>query len=243
MAWIKVESSVARNRKFVKAGPGPSWLWLCGLAYCQEGLTDGFIPTEAIDYLGVKSARHLARHLVSAGLWDVIEGGWQVHDYLEHNKPASEVRRIQADRRDAGANGGKASGEARRHGLLPQIEANAKQTANPATATAITAATNSYSGPLDVAFAAFQAAYPSIRRKGGRMVQDAYITQVNRAGHPDVLLTALESHKTSEQWQTPKLVPGMDTWLNEERWRQTLPAASGAAVKKPWGTWRPAEAK
>lgn len=141
MAWIKVESSVARNRKFVKAGPGPSWLWLCGLAYCQEGLTDGFIPSEAIDYLGVKSARHLTKHLIAAGLWDAVDGGWQIHDYLDHNKPAFEVRRIQRERQDAGANGGKASGEARRKQVASLNEANreaaAKQTANPAlTATA-----------------------------------------------------------------------------------------------------------
>src|SRR3990167_2110813 len=114
MAWIKVESSVARNRKFVKAGPAPSWLWLCGLAYCQEGLTDGFIPTEALSFLGVKPARPLASPLVLARLWVDVDGGWQVHDYLEHNKPASEVRRIQGERKVAGIHGGKASGESRR---------------------------------------------------------------------------------------------------------------------------------
>ena len=146
MAWIRVESSVARNRKFVKAGPAPSWLWLCGLAYCQEGLTDGFIPSEALNYLGVKNAKQLAAHLVAAGLWDVVDGGWQVHDYLEHNKPASEVRRIQDERRDAGQNGGKASGVARRSKPEPfasaPVEANAKQTANPSlTATATSTAT------------------------------------------------------------------------------------------------------
>ena len=55
MAWLKIESSVARNRKFVQAGPAPSWLWVCSLAYCQEGLTDGYIPREALPYLGVKN--------------------------------------------------------------------------------------------------------------------------------------------------------------------------------------------
>lgn len=107
MAWIKVESSVSRNRKFVQAGPAPSWLWLCGLAYCQEGLTDGFIPHEALTYLGVKNAPQLAAHLVKAGLWDVDEGGWRVHDYLEHNKPASDIRRIHKERSAGGKLGGR----------------------------------------------------------------------------------------------------------------------------------------
>ena len=147
MAWIRVESSVARNRKFVKAGPAPSWLWLCGLAYCQEGLTDGFIPSEALNYLGVKNARQLASHLVTAGLWDVVDGGWQVHDYLEHNRSAAEISGIQQGRRDAGAKGGKASWRGRR--AEANAEANAEAVAeptqktllNPSTATATGTAT------------------------------------------------------------------------------------------------------
>lgn len=134
MAWIKVESSVSRNRKFVKAGPAASWLWVCGLAYCQEGLTDGFIPAEALDFLGVKHARRLSLYLVLAHLWEVVDGGWLVHDYLGHNKPASDVRRIQDERRTAGAQGGKASGESRRAEAHAKqvVEATAKQPANPA---------------------------------------------------------------------------------------------------------------
>lgn len=142
MAWIKVESSVSRNRKFVKAGPAPSWLWLCGLAYCQEGLTDGFIPSEAIDYLGVRNGRRLAAHLVSAGLWEEVEGGWQVHDYLKHNRDAASVRDIRRERVEAGAHGGIASGEARRAKQtakqnLEEAEANAKQPSNPAVPVAV----------------------------------------------------------------------------------------------------------
>ena len=113
MAWMKVESSVARHRKFVQAGPAASWLWLCGNAYCQEGLTDGFIPCEALEYLGVKQPRRLVPALVRAGLWDDVDGGWRVHDYLDHNKTADEVQRIRSERRAAGARGGVASGEAR----------------------------------------------------------------------------------------------------------------------------------
>lgn len=107
MSWVKVESSVARNRKFVKAGPAASWLWLCGLAYCQEGLTDGFIPLEAIDFLGVKHAGRLAPYLVAAGLWELTDGGWQVHDYLKHNKDAATVEQILQQRRDGGVKGGR----------------------------------------------------------------------------------------------------------------------------------------
>lgn len=108
MSYVRVESSVRTNRKFLKAGPAPSWLWLCGLLYCQEGLTDGFIPDEAIDFLGVRNARRLVEHLIGAGLWAETEGGWQIHDYLVHNKSADEVNSIKQMRKQFGSKGGKA---------------------------------------------------------------------------------------------------------------------------------------
>jgi len=154
MAWVRIESSVARHRKFQQAGPAASWLWICGLAYCQEGLTDGFIPVEALPYLGVKSPVRQAAALVAAGLWQACPGGWQVHDYLDHNREASTIRRVQDDRRKAGSEGGRASALMRRVLAVQQgaeaspkqvasatteanlkqgAEANLKQPANPAT--------------------------------------------------------------------------------------------------------------
>lgn len=108
MAWVRIESAVSRHRKFQHAGPAASWLWLCGLAYCQEGLTDGFIPAEALPYLGVPAPSKLACKLVLAGLWEACDnGGWQVHDYLRHNKPAAEVQRIIHERKEGGKLGGR----------------------------------------------------------------------------------------------------------------------------------------
>lgn len=138
MAWIKVESCVARHRKFLAAGPAASWLWLCGLAYCQEGLTDGFIPCQALPLLGPPSPHGLKAKLVAVGLWDEVDGGWRVHDYLEHNHSASYVGAIRSERRVAGARGGVVSGEARRSKQTVETnteanhEANPKQTSNPA---------------------------------------------------------------------------------------------------------------
>lgn len=129
MPWVKVLSSVPRNPKFQNAGPAASWLWLCGLCFCQDGLTDGYIPAASLDYLGVKGARRLADALVTAGLWNVAPGGWQIHDYLEHNRPAAEVRRLIDLRREAGELGGRASAEAKRK--QHAANASSKRQANP----------------------------------------------------------------------------------------------------------------
>lgn len=152
MAWVRIESSVSRHRKFQQAGPAACWLWTCSLCYAQEGLTDGFIPFEALSYLGVKSPSKLASRLVKSQLWDVCEGGWRIHDYLEHNKAASEVRRVQVERRRAGSEGGKHSGHSRRS-TDHVAEANPKQVAStdvkqpakPSTSTATSTTTSTAS--------------------------------------------------------------------------------------------------
>jgi hypothetical protein len=244
MAYVKVDTSVPRNRKFVKAGPAPSWLWLCGNCYCQDALTDGFIPDEALPYLGVKNAAQLADHLVKAGLWHKEGDGYRVNDYLDHNRSASEVQAIKEERRKAGASGGKASGQARRWTDEPNGDSTLKQVASgeskqPANPVQISTKQSNaeQQQPLDVAFASFRDRYPPARRKGGLLVQQQFVIESGKAGGPAALLAALENHMASEQWQTPKLVPGMDTWLDEERWRQRLEPPSA----KP-KTWRPAEA-
>jgi uncharacterized protein YdaU (DUF1376 family) len=76
------------------------------------------------------------------------------------------------------------------------------------------------SEPLDKAFEDFQSAYPSHRKKGGRMIWESFIEQANKAGGAHVLMAALMNHRQSEQWIDSKHIPAMDKWLEEERWRQ-----------------------
>lgn len=106
MAHIQVEASVRTHRKFLQAGPAASWLWLCSVGYAQDGLTDGFIPREALAYLGVQKPDAMADRLVTVGLWDVVPGGWKIHHYERHNRTSSEIQAIKARR----AHGGRLSG-------------------------------------------------------------------------------------------------------------------------------------
>lgn len=96
------------------------------------------------------------------------------------------------------------------------------------------------------AFMRFQAAYPEQRRKGGRMVQEAFLHQIRLAGGSAALFAALANHQASEQWRDPNMVPGMDTWLTEERWRQVLPARGSVAEssrQRPAWAQKPAAVK
>jgi hypothetical protein len=56
---------------------------VCGLTYCARLLTDGFIPTGQVRKLAdLDRALDLAQILVGVGLWEEVEGGYQVTDAI-----------------------------------------------------------------------------------------------------------------------------------------------------------------
>ena len=78
-------------------------------------------------------------------------------------------------------------------------------------------------------FTQFTAAYPSTRRKGGERVRQAFVQALRKVPFA-FMLHALEQHKKSSQWQDPRFIPSMTTWLDEERWIQTLPEPQPARL-------------
>jgi len=76
---------------------------------------------------------------------------------------------------------------------------------------------------------AFRTTYPAYRRKGGSEVTQAFARALRKVPY-GVMLHALEQHKRSVQWQTPRFIPAITTWLNEERWIQILPEPPAAKV-------------
>jgi hypothetical protein len=78
-------------------------------------------------------------------------------------------------------------------------------------------------------FGQFSAAYPATRRKGGADARRAFAHAVCQVPYA-VMLHALEQHKRSEQWQNPRYIPSMLTWLRDEMWIQTLPEPQPARL-------------
>jgi len=103
--WVKVFNSMAAHPKMVAANAGqpctPGWLFVCGLCYSNEHLTDGFIAVHALSVVapGTTRTEAAAARLVTVALWHVVEGGWRIHDYDEHQRSADEIReRRERDR-------------------------------------------------------------------------------------------------------------------------------------------------
>jgi len=90
MAYLKVDDNVSHHRKLLRAGDVAAWLFICGLAYCQRHATDGFIPAEALPFLGCVGWKAAAPRLVEAQLWHQTAAGYEVHDFLDWNDSAAE---------------------------------------------------------------------------------------------------------------------------------------------------------
>lgn len=79
--------------------------------YCNEGLTDGYIPAQLIarEYPRVK------KELLESGYMEKAGKGYVMHDYLDHQKSSEEIDALRAKKRAAGAKGGKVRAHNRDH--------------------------------------------------------------------------------------------------------------------------------
>lgn len=97
MTWIKLDDQFPDHPKVAQAGALAELLYVNALAYASRYLTDGFIPHAIVaklvvwDFEGAPSNYDLAERLVAAGLWELVEGGYRIHDYLDYNPSREQV--------------------------------------------------------------------------------------------------------------------------------------------------------
>jgi hypothetical protein len=108
MSWGRLHDGANADPKLLALSDSAWRMWGCGLIYCQNALTDGFIPEHAIHTFGVRAknkeavAAELCRTLIpgKGALWHKVDGGYQVHDYLDWNDSRTEVLEGRARGRD-----------------------------------------------------------------------------------------------------------------------------------------------
>lgn len=87
MSWVRLDDGFPDHPKVVNLSVSARWGFVAGLCYCASYLTDGFIPE--------RKAREFAARgvtdLVTAGLWEQVPNGYQVHDYLDYNPSRNDV--------------------------------------------------------------------------------------------------------------------------------------------------------
>lgn len=105
MPWARLDDNfpyhpkTVRALKFVRGRERLQRLlgqYVAGLLYANKFLTDGFIP---FDEVAGMQGEALADTLVQVGLWEPVDGGFQIHDYHHYNDSAADVSaRREADR-------------------------------------------------------------------------------------------------------------------------------------------------
>lgn len=99
MSWVRLDDQFTDHPKLAAAGPVAGWVYVSGLCYAARYLTDGFVP-ESVAQRFAGSSPEILANLVECSLWDRANNGYQIHDYLEYNPPASKVK---AEREEAKA--------------------------------------------------------------------------------------------------------------------------------------------
>lgn len=114
MAWLKLDDQIFLNRKIAQCDAETKLLYIVGLTYCANQLTDGFIPSGVLPLLAGMAgidwqiAKQNASKLVDVCLWSATPDGWQIPDYLDYNPSREQVLHNQSIRKEAGKRGGMA---------------------------------------------------------------------------------------------------------------------------------------
>lgn len=98
MVWFKVDDTLAFHSKVMMAGNSAMGLWVRAGSWSSQHLTDGFVPAHVALAIGVAAE---VEHLVAAGLWTHVEGGFLFHEWEQVNPTAEEVtaqRKLKSER-------------------------------------------------------------------------------------------------------------------------------------------------
>lgn len=102
MPWARLDDSFFANKKTIKVGLLARGLWVTALSFCSFNLTDGLLTYQEIEFLcGKQDPTALIQELLDAKLFEVVDGGYLMHDYLDYNPSRAQVltEREQARKR------------------------------------------------------------------------------------------------------------------------------------------------
>lgn len=108
MAWVKLDDQFPDHPKIERAGERAAWLFICGLCYCAEHLTDGRIPASKATRLASGAPSRVAA-LIREGLWVKDGDEYVIPGYLDYQPTAEKVKADRAEvsrkRAEAGRRG------------------------------------------------------------------------------------------------------------------------------------------
>lgn len=94
MTWLKLDDGFAEHDKIMPLTDKAFRLHVVGMLACARNLTDGFISDARFVSVSAvaKAARKHAAELEAVGVWQRLDDGWRIRDYLDYNPSAEKVR-------------------------------------------------------------------------------------------------------------------------------------------------------
>lgn len=178
--------------------------------YSRRQLTDGFIDARvAISKWGDDVAKELSSNDPVKPSWRIVDGGYQIHDFEEHQVTTAD---IQA-KREAGRAGGLAKASKPVAGASKVLQQSASTTLAKTETETETYKRTSSSSPAtpSMEFTEFWAAYP---RKVGKQAAIKAYSKAMKLTDPQKILEGIQKIDVTE----PQYIPHPATWLNAGRW-------------------------
>lgn len=104
MTWVRIDDGLAFHRKVLKAGNEAMGAWLRMCAQSSREELDGFVPIQTA--LAIALRNEVLDDLCAAQLLEPATDGFLIHDYLDYNPSARELRKLRKERVEAGRVGG-----------------------------------------------------------------------------------------------------------------------------------------
>lgn len=106
--YVQLANGFYLNRKvrrLRRTMPSAISAFVIMLSYCGDNLTDGYVDDDTAEFVLDITTQELDA-LQQVGLIDAVDGGYVIHDYLEHNRSRQQVmakRKREHDRYSAGS--------------------------------------------------------------------------------------------------------------------------------------------
>jgi hypothetical protein len=96
VAWVRIHDGAMTHPKVIGLSDKAFRLWIWGLSYSQQHLTNGAIPAAAIP----ARVSRATSDLLDKGLWEQLASGYQVHDYLDWNDSRDVVLKKRTEAKE-----------------------------------------------------------------------------------------------------------------------------------------------
>lgn len=225
--------------EMLDTNPAALGYYVAAVSYASDNLTDGLIE-ERVAKHSLHVPEDVINFLVEIGKWEVVEGGWLIHNYAKWQNSREQIEAARERDRNRKANnrsedipnGIQTESENTPDGIQPAVNQNTKPKHNNQNDSSSDESNTPQTPHRDPdaytpEFEAFWTAYP--RRKAKRAAWKAWKAAVKRAD-PEAIIAAAKAEARRPCETKFRQYPA--TWLNADAWDDE-PDQPAAPVQPP----------